>query len=353
MEWQERQRDYGDRRRQEQPDAGRFGQWYGPEQGGPSRGERGYSSYSGTPGGYERERFSERRDMPGERSMPPDNPYYAMQRERDQSFGGEPGGRGHERGWGEHQPGGGGYGHGGYRGQGEYGEHYAGGYAGRGGYGGPQGPYPGQRDYRGHQFEGPWQGGYGAGEGRRGDYGGPGTYGEGERGLPRERYGGADRPGAGRHGMEPHSGAEYGGGDYRGEPGEQYFSGRGRPGYRGAGYGKGPKNYKRSDERIQEEVCDMLMGAHELDASEIEVAVNDREVTLKGTVPSRNDKWEAEQLAEAVLGVEEVMNHIRVRRDRESDQAAHEARPKTAPSDAGNGASPERSSGSRSAGTRS
>ena len=48
--------------------------------------------------------------------------------------------------------------------------------------------------------------------------------------------------------------------------------------------GRGPKNYKRSDERIREDVCDRLSDDGMVDASEIEVKVSGAEVTLDGTV---------------------------------------------------------------------
>src|SRR5262245_29949641 len=48
--------------------------------------------------------------------------------------------------------------------------------------------------------------------------------------------------------------------------------------------GRGPKNYKRSDERIEEDVCERLTENAELDASDITVQVQNAEVTLSGTV---------------------------------------------------------------------
>jgi len=76
--------------------------------------------------------------------------------------------------------------------------------------------------------------------------------------------------------------------------------------------GRGPRGYRRSDERIQEDVSDRFMGDNELDASEIEVAVKEGEVTLSGTVETRADKRRAEDLAEAVPGVTYVQNNLRV-----------------------------------------
>jgi osmotically-inducible protein OsmY len=76
--------------------------------------------------------------------------------------------------------------------------------------------------------------------------------------------------------------------------------------------GRGPKNYRRSDERIKEDVNDRLSDGY-LDATEIEVAVSNAEVTLTGTVQSRSDKRRAEDIAESVSGVSNVENRLRVK----------------------------------------
>jgi len=76
--------------------------------------------------------------------------------------------------------------------------------------------------------------------------------------------------------------------------------------------GRGPKNYRRSDERIKEDVNDRLSDGY-LDATEIEVAVSSGEVTLTGTVQTRSDKRRAEDIAESVLGVTNVENRLRVK----------------------------------------
>jgi hypothetical protein len=81
---------------------------------------------------------------------------------------------------------------------------------------------------------------------------------------------------------------------------------------RGEHRGRGPKNYQRSDERIREEVNERLMDDARVDASEIEVAVQNREVTLTGAVRSREEKRRAEDVAEAVAGVSHVQNNLRV-----------------------------------------
>ena len=76
--------------------------------------------------------------------------------------------------------------------------------------------------------------------------------------------------------------------------------------------GRGPKNYVRSDERIREDVNDRLTDDWRLDASNIEVMVANGEVTLGGTVSSRDDKHHAEHLIEHLPGIRHVQNNLRV-----------------------------------------
>jgi osmotically-inducible protein OsmY len=76
--------------------------------------------------------------------------------------------------------------------------------------------------------------------------------------------------------------------------------------------GKGPKGYSRSDERIKEDVNDRLSDDVFVDASEIEVTVNQGEVTLTGTVNEKSEKRRAEDIAERVSGVRNVENRIKV-----------------------------------------
>jgi osmotically-inducible protein OsmY len=77
--------------------------------------------------------------------------------------------------------------------------------------------------------------------------------------------------------------------------------------------GKGPKNYRRSDERIKEDVNDRLNDDYYIDASDVEVAVENSEVTLTGSVKSRSDKRRVEDIAESVSGVTNVENRLRVK----------------------------------------
>lgn len=83
--------------------------------------------------------------------------------------------------------------------------------------------------------------------------------------------------------------------------------------YRGRGYrGHGPTGYTRSDERIREDACDALTDDWNVDARQVSVAVNDGEVTLDGTVPSRQQKRRAEDCVEYLSGVRHVQNNLRV-----------------------------------------
>jgi osmotically-inducible protein OsmY len=77
--------------------------------------------------------------------------------------------------------------------------------------------------------------------------------------------------------------------------------------------GRGPKNYTRSDDRIREDVCDRLSDDWGVDASDVDVSVSKCEVTLSGTVDSREQRRRAEDCAEQVSGVKHVQNNLRVK----------------------------------------
>jgi osmotically-inducible protein OsmY len=76
--------------------------------------------------------------------------------------------------------------------------------------------------------------------------------------------------------------------------------------------GRGPKGYKRSDDRIREDVNDRLTDDPIVDASDVDVSVSNGEVTLTGTVDRREAKRRAEDCAERVSGVTHVQNNLRV-----------------------------------------
>jgi hypothetical protein len=77
--------------------------------------------------------------------------------------------------------------------------------------------------------------------------------------------------------------------------------------------GRGPKNYRRPDNLIREDINDRLTDDRYVDASEIEVDVKEGEVILSGYVPDRAAKRRAEDLAEGVFGVKYTENRLKVK----------------------------------------
>jgi osmotically-inducible protein OsmY len=93
----------------------------------------------------------------------------------------------------------------------------------------------------------------------------------------------------------------------------QWFGDDGDYGRSDRGYrGKGPANYTRSDERIRDDANDRLTDDWHVDASRIEVIVENGEITLNGTVPSREQKRRAEDCVDGLSGVRNVQNNLRV-----------------------------------------
>ena len=109
----------------------------------------------------------------------------------------------------------------------------------------------------------------------------------------------------------------YGAGGYSGGMGGAYGE-REHERERGRFAGRGPKGWQRSDDRIREDINERLTDHPHIDASEIEVTVQNGEVTLTGTVEERNAKRLAEDVAESVSGVREVHNQIRVQQSQHS-----------------------------------
>ncbi|HEU5430150.1 MAG TPA: BON domain-containing protein [Thermomicrobiales bacterium] len=272
-------------------------------------------------------------------------------RDRDQYMGGQDYemGQGYgERGWGEQ-----GFG----RGPEFVGRGYGGEFGGRGrGYGG--------QEFQGRGYGGPgYRQGFNAGSGERGwgqEYGGRGYgpefgrgYGNegygaeyGARGWGQQAYGGGYGMGQGYEGQGfggRGRGWGYGGGfgvrgysgfadegpivyggpwsnqrgsgdmawaQQSGGPGGQ--QGRGGATTVGPHTGHGPKGYQRSDNRIEEDVNEALTQNGHLDATNIQVKVDQGVVTLTGTVDSRQDKRMAEDIADSCPGVKDVNNQIRV-----------------------------------------
>jgi hypothetical protein len=76
--------------------------------------------------------------------------------------------------------------------------------------------------------------------------------------------------------------------------------------------GRGPRGYQRSDERIRDDVCEALTQHGHVDASEIDVSVENGEVTLRGTVADRRQKRIAEDALDGIAGIRDVHNQLRI-----------------------------------------
>ena len=158
-------------------------------------------------------------------------------------------------------------------------------------------------DVGGADFSGP-QRHYGAGRSPATPYGpyGAGSYGEGTYGAaPRREYGYRDRSERGFFERAGDEVASWFGDEDAARRREQDHRGR------------GPAGYTRSDERIREDVNDRLTEDWRVDARAVEVSVASGEVTLDGTVPSREQKRRAEDLVDSLSGVKHVQNNLRIK----------------------------------------
>lgn len=76
--------------------------------------------------------------------------------------------------------------------------------------------------------------------------------------------------------------------------------------------GRGPKGYRRSDELLHELICEQLTENPFIDARNVSVEVKQSEVTLRGTVETREQKYAVEDLIADIAGVTEIHNHLGV-----------------------------------------
>ncbi len=175
---------------------------------------------------------------------------------------------------------------------------------GAGTYGHERAPIGGERAYG--------RGDYGAGSWGSGNYGAGSWLGENhgewrDRDFARGRSYGRDR------GYDRDRGDDRGFFERAGDAVAKWFGedddyGRRRESYRG----KGPSNYTRTDERIREDASERLTDDWSVDARNIEVKVSNGEITLDGTVRTRDQKRRAEDLVEDLSGVKHVQNNLRV-----------------------------------------
>lgn len=90
------------------------------------------------------------------------------------------------------------------------------------------------------------------------------------------------------------------------------------------------KGYTRPDDRIREDVCDCIneVGRRlDADVSDVEVRVQNGEVTLAGSLRDRRQKHAIENAADSASGVKDVHNLVRVRRDDETHEVGVRAAP--------------------------
>ena len=75
--------------------------------------------------------------------------------------------------------------------------------------------------------------------------------------------------------------------------------------------GVAPKGYKKSDQRLTEDLGEALMDEG-IDCSNVEVQVKDGVVTITGEITDRSDKYRIEHVAAGMMGVQDVDNQLRV-----------------------------------------
>lgn len=162
-----------------------------------------------------------------------------------------------------------------------------------------------------------WGRGQGQSQHEMGNYGG----GHGNFGTQAGNYGG-------RMGGFGGGSGNYGNQGYSQSFGGQGGSDQGQTG--GRTQFRSPKGYTRSDDRIREDVCDRLGTLSGVDPSEVEVSVRDGEVTITGTVRERWQKHQIENAADAISGVKEIHNQIRVKQHEDRSDTASSSSSATA-----------------------
>jgi osmotically-inducible protein OsmY len=214
----------------------------------------------------------------------------------------------------------------------------------------------GSSGQRGHGYgqsgrgSGYWEPGEMAQSGRSSgsrSWSGQSDWGQGERGFPNRESGQGQsygQSGYGQSGGGRSASGGYGANWGRGSGAEQGRLARNR---------RGPKGYKRSDERIKEDISERLSQEVDLDIVEVMVEVTDGTVTLQGTVPERWMKHRMEDIADESWGVKDVENRIRVSQGGESNQAFSSNQDAAGDSRGMQGGSGSTSTGSSSSGSAS
>ena len=84
--------------------------------------------------------------------------------------------------------------------------------------------------------------------------------------------------------------------------------------------GRGPKSYRRSDELLRELICEQLTDDPYIDAHDVTIELSNGEVTLRGTVETREQKYAVEDLVADIGGVTEIHNQLGVGHSVEDDE---------------------------------
>lgn len=77
--------------------------------------------------------------------------------------------------------------------------------------------------------------------------------------------------------------------------------------------GHGPRDWRKSDERIRDEVCEALAAHRALDARDMNVGVEAGEVILSGVCPCPASRALAESIALEIVGVVAVHNFVGIK----------------------------------------
>lgn len=206
----------------------------------------------------------------------------------------------------------------GFRGRGDYGdrdfEDEGGGFGYQGGWSGRGSPGEGGRmESRGTEWGRGIADGYGraGGYGRQGGWGGSGRSSRDWGDQDELWHGGEWRGSSGAwQGRRSETSDAFGAGATSGWSDVQDTRGMRQRSY----VGRGPRNYRRNDERIMDEINERLTHHPDIDAEDVDVRVQDGVVTLEGQVEDKHAKRLAEDIAEEVFGVREIHNQLRVRR---------------------------------------
>ncbi len=234
--------------------------------------------------------------------------------------------------------------------RGDYGdgEEFGGGQGGQGGqygggqYGNGQGG-PARYDSRGEDSSSRSSGNSGRFEDRMREPSGRG-YGQGRQDMGTSGW---SQQGQGQQGQGSYGGSSMGSGGSGASYGGRYENSRSDSMRSSVGGGKdhsgrGPKAYRRSDDRIEEEVNERLKGDRDLDASDIEVSVESGVVTLSGNVSDRRSKRMAEECCDDISGVDDVTNQIRVKAQDDESTTPKSASSSSSSSKSGSQQSPSR-----------